>query len=122
MKSPLEQISNLEEVIRQLCKIDSKLDAGQIIRAYREIGKLISFFERSKLEIIQQEKSKKQDNSNNSNNFTDIDLLEQFQNLEEVIRQLHKIHSFIYAGQIIQAYGNNNKLIYILKRKLYEIS
>ena len=56
MKSPLEQIQELEEVIRQLHKIDSKLIAGQEVLAYREVNSLLAFFERRKKEIIQEAK------------------------------------------------------------------
>lgn len=115
MKSPLEQIPSLEESICQLRKIDSKLDAGQIIRAFRENGKLLAFFERSKLDIIQFQKANKQD-------VVDGHILEHLQDLEEVIRQLHKINSLIYVGQIVAASGQNNKLISVLKRKLYDIT
>lgn len=103
---------SLVETIRQLHKIDSKLDAGQVIRAYREIGKLISLFEKSKQDIIRDSKSN-----------TDMsDSLDQMQNLEEIIRHLHKINSLIYAGQIVQAYGCNNKLIASFKRIANELA
>ena len=63
MKSPLEQIQELEEVIRQLHKIDSKLLAGQEVLAYREVNSLLAFFERRKREIIQEAK-KNQEKTN----------------------------------------------------------
>lgn len=116
MKSPLEQIQNLEEIICQLRKIDNKLDAGQIIRAFRENGKLLSLFERIKIDIINQAKNRKPDDL-----FVieeERNLLIQIEDLEEVIRQLHKINSLIYVGQIVSAYSYNNKLISALKRKL----
>jgi len=112
MKSPLEQIQSLEEAICQLRKIDSKLDAGQIIRAFRENGKLIASFERAKIDIVNAAKNRKPDEQLENN------ILEHIQDLEEVIRQLHKISSLIYVGQIVAASGNNNKLISALKRKL----
>jgi len=117
MKSPLEQIQSLEETICQLRKIDSKLDAGQIIRAFRENGKLLAFFERTKLEIIEAAKSRKPDEIQ-----IEQDLFGYIQDLEEVIRQLHKINSLMYMGQIVSAYGCNNKLIGMLKRKLQMVS
>lgn len=117
MKSPLEQIQSLEETICQLRKIDSKLDAGQIIRAFRENGKLLAFFERTKLEIIEAAKSRKPDEIQ-----LEQDLFGYIQDLEEVIRQLHKINSLMYMGQIVSAYGCNNKLIGMLKRKLQMVS
>jgi cell fate (sporulation/competence/biofilm development) regulator YlbF (YheA/YmcA/DUF963 family) len=115
MKSPLEIIPSLEEVIKQLRNVDAKLDAGRIIRAYRENSKLLSYFENLKLEIITE--AKKQ-----SAVLPDVDLLGQIQDLEETIRQLHKINSLIYVGQIVAASGCNNKLIAMLKRKAYNLS
>jgi cell fate (sporulation/competence/biofilm development) regulator YlbF (YheA/YmcA/DUF963 family) len=119
MKTPLDQIQDLEELIRQMHKIDSKLDAGHIIRAYRENGKIIAYLERVKANIVSESKKTSivANVANDSPNPID-----QMQELEDVIRQLHKISSLIYAGQIVQAYGSNYKLIAILKRKLYEVS
>jgi len=55
--SPLEQLCELELVIRELYKIDSKLLAGQVISAYRENRKLISALERIKQDIIKVSKA-----------------------------------------------------------------
>ena len=59
MISPLEQICELEVVIRELYKIDSKLMAGQIIPAYRENRKLIAALEKIKQDIIKESKNNK---------------------------------------------------------------
>jgi hypothetical protein len=58
MNSPLEQIRDLEEVIRNLHKVNSKLLNGQFIFAHREIGSLIAFFENSRDKIIKEDKLK----------------------------------------------------------------
>lgn len=115
MNSPLEQILSLEEVICQLRKIDRQLNDGQIIKAFRENGKILASFERIKIEIVNKAKNRKPDEQLENN------LLEQIQDLEEVIRQLHKISSLIYVGQIVAASGSNNKLVSALKRKLSSI-
>ena len=60
MKSPLEQLSDLEEVIRMMHKIDSKLLMGQVILAHRELGRLFAIFERAKSILIEEEKAKQQ--------------------------------------------------------------
>ena len=52
MKSPLEQVSELEGLIRQLVKLDSKMQAGQFIAAYRENRRIIAELEKSKQRII----------------------------------------------------------------------
>ena len=113
MKSPLEQKQSLDEIILQLRNIDGKLDAGRIIRAYRENGKILSFFERTKSTIIQDNKK------DLTITFSDdkTNPLVQMQDLEEVIRQLHKINSLIYSGQIVPASGSCNKLMASLRRK-----
>ena len=41
MKGLLEQVNALDHLIRSLHKIDSKLRAGQIIDAWREVNRLI---------------------------------------------------------------------------------
>lgn len=116
MKSPLEQIPSLDEAILQLRNIDAKLDAGRIIRAFRENGKILAFFERIKSSIIQDNKETTILPSGEENPLVQV------QDLEEVIRQLHKIGSLIYSGQIVAASGCCNKLITALKRKQFELS
>lgn len=56
MKNPLEILSDLEEIIRDLHKINSKLLAGQVILAHREVGSLMAFFEQKKKELIRESK------------------------------------------------------------------
>ena len=46
------QIDELGDLIRQLHKIDSKLQAGQIIAAYRENRRIIAFLEECKKELL----------------------------------------------------------------------
>lgn len=52
MKSPLEQIDELGDLIRQLHKIDSKLLSGQIIYASRDVGRIIALLERRKSTMV----------------------------------------------------------------------
>lgn len=59
MKSPLEQLGELETLIRELHKIDSKLYSGQFILAWRDNRKLIAALERRKENIIQISKEDK---------------------------------------------------------------
>lgn len=54
MDSPLVQIDELGDLIRQLHKLDSKMQAGQFIAAYRENRRLISELEAKKVELIKQ--------------------------------------------------------------------
>ena len=117
----MEQIKSLEEIIFQLRNVDAKLDAGRIIRAYRENGKMLAFFETVKREIINQAKNRNLKESKDKES-KDSNILEQVQEIEDVIRQLHKINSLIYAGQIVAASGCNNKLSYSLKRKQCQIN
>jgi uncharacterized protein YktA (UPF0223 family) len=59
MSSPLVQIDELCDLIRQLHKIDSKLQAGQFIAAYRENRRIIASLEENKKKLIEsQEESK----------------------------------------------------------------
>lgn len=53
MSSPLVQIDELGDLIRQLHKIDSKLQAGQIIAAYRENRRIIAFLEECKSGLME---------------------------------------------------------------------
>lgn len=55
-KSPLETIVSLDDIIRQLHKMDSKLEAGQFISVKRDTCRLIAFFENARSEIIKEEK------------------------------------------------------------------
>lgn len=69
MKSPLEQLSELELVIRELYKIDSKLLAGQVILAYRENRSLIAALEKAKFNIVKEAKENKS-STNAPNNLS----------------------------------------------------
>ena len=53
MNSPLVQVDELGELIRELHKIDSKLQAGQFIAAYRENRRIISLLEERKKKILE---------------------------------------------------------------------
>ena len=52
MKNPLEQLSELEYLIRQLTKVDSKMQAGQFIAAYRENRRIIAELEAVKQQLV----------------------------------------------------------------------
>lgn len=58
MSNPLVEIDDLGNLIRQLHKIDSKLQAGQFIAAYRENRRIIGMLEESKKELVAQDKAK----------------------------------------------------------------
>ena len=55
MNSPLMQIEELNDLIRQLHKIDAKIYAGQIVPAYRENRRVIALLEERKKELIASE-------------------------------------------------------------------
>ncbi len=57
MSSPLVQIDNLGDLIRQLYKIDSKLQAGQFISAYRENRRIIAQLEETKKRLVSQQEA-----------------------------------------------------------------
>ena len=57
MKSLLEQVNDLDALIRSLRKVESKVRSGQIIDAWREILRIISFLERAKQCAISGNKS-----------------------------------------------------------------
>ena len=59
MKSPLENINEVDEIIRQLQKMDSKMNAGQFIGAYRECNRLLAFFIKVKQGLLAAELAKK---------------------------------------------------------------
>lgn len=56
MKSPLEKLSELEEIINIIGKIDTKMVAGQIIPAYRELKSLEAKLIKVKIQIIEENK------------------------------------------------------------------
>ena len=59
MKSLLEKIETVDIIIRALNKISSKMNSGQFIGAYGEVGRLIAFAERIKRDIVEQEEKSK---------------------------------------------------------------
>ena len=54
MVNPLIQVNELGDLIRQLHKIDSKLQAGQFIAAYRENRRIIALLEKVKDELTEE--------------------------------------------------------------------
>lgn len=63
MNTPMEKLIELEEVIRMIHKIESKLLMGQVILAHREMGRLLAIFEKAKIVLIDEEKKKLQGNN-----------------------------------------------------------
>lgn len=54
MKSIIEQTETLDDLIRQLRKIDSKLHTGQFIDAWRDNRRIIAFLESHRLSLLQE--------------------------------------------------------------------
>jgi len=52
MNSPLEQVNELHNLIRDLQKMNSKLLSGQIIIAHRDLNRIISDLERRVQEMV----------------------------------------------------------------------
>jgi hypothetical protein len=59
MKSLLESITEVDEIIRQLHKMESRLRSGQIIDAWRECCRLMAYLDNCKKQIISGETAKK---------------------------------------------------------------
>ena len=55
MKSLLEQVNELDNLIRQLRKMESKMNAGQFIAAWRECNRIVAALEKSKEVLIKEE-------------------------------------------------------------------
>ena len=52
MKSLLEQVSEIDVLIRQLEKMESKMRSGAIIDAWRECNRIISVLNKAKRDIL----------------------------------------------------------------------
>jgi hypothetical protein len=111
MSNPLVSIENLNLLIREFHKIESKFYAGQFLALYRENRRIIADLEKSKKELIEKSNNKKI-SSNDLNNVENIDYL---------IRQLYKIDSRLHAGQFINAFFENQKVIEFLQNKKQNI-
>ena len=59
MKSLLEKIDTIDELIRQLRKIDSRMRAGQWIDAWRENNRIIGILGKEKKDILTRESGEK---------------------------------------------------------------
>jgi hypothetical protein len=55
MKSLLEKINEVDELIRVMQKMESKMRSGQFIDAWRECNRIIASLERAKQDIIKNE-------------------------------------------------------------------
>ena len=63
MRPPLGQISYLDSLIRQLSKIDSKLQAGQFIAVFRENRRVLALLEKERLELKKEIENKEKQNA-----------------------------------------------------------
>ena len=52
MKSLLKQVNGLDYFIRQLRKMESKMNAGQFIQAWRECQRVTAELEKNKQELL----------------------------------------------------------------------
>lgn len=66
MKNPLETLSELEDIIRELHKLDSKMMAGQFILAWRDLRRLLALFESKKAELVREAKKLETNNEKQS--------------------------------------------------------
>jgi cell fate (sporulation/competence/biofilm development) regulator YlbF (YheA/YmcA/DUF963 family) len=109
MNTPLTAINELNEIIRELHKIDSKFHAGQFLALYRENRRIIASLEQKKSKFIK---------SNDNASSKDIENMDE---ISYLIRQLVKIDSRLHAGQFIDACGDNQKIIAYLEKKKQDI-
>ena len=54
MKSPLEQVNELDDLIRQLRKLASRIRAGQNVDGWRECNRIIAILEKYKQDLIKE--------------------------------------------------------------------
>ena len=54
MNNLISNVNFVDDVIRELQKMESKLLSGQFIRAYRDCCSLIAIFQRHKQEILRE--------------------------------------------------------------------
>jgi len=52
MKSLLEQVKELDRIVRQLHKLASRMKAGQIVDAHRECHNLIGSLQKNREDLI----------------------------------------------------------------------
>jgi len=52
MKTLLEKVSDIDNLVRQLRKMESRLRAGQVIDAWRELNRIIALLEREKESVL----------------------------------------------------------------------
>ena len=67
MANPLVELDELGNLIRQLHKIDSKLQAGQFIAAYRENRRIIAELEETKKQMLNNQISTKTEEQKDNN-------------------------------------------------------
>lgn len=58
MNSLLNNINELDELIRRHHKMESKMRSGQFIDAYRDLGGILAFLNRSKQKLIENAEKK----------------------------------------------------------------
>ena len=57
MKTLLEQVNELDELLTKMHKMESRMRSGQWIDAWRECCRIISILQRNKQELIKEEEN-----------------------------------------------------------------
>ena len=60
MESLLDRIEPLDNLLRQLQKMESKMRSGQFIDAWKDCTRLISIMERAKVDLIEHEQEQEE--------------------------------------------------------------
>ena len=58
MKSLLENVNELDDLIRQLHKMESRMRSGQWIDAWRDNNRITAYLEKKKQDVISSESEK----------------------------------------------------------------
>ena len=96
MRTLLQNINEIDNLIRQLQKIASRIRSGENVDAWRECNGLIADVTKSKHGVIQDAAD---------------DLLQNINELDYLLRQLQKLASRIRSGENVDGWGECNALI-----------
>lgn len=101
MDNLLNNVIAFDNLIRELEKINSKMENGHFILAYDDSNRILSRLQQVRKEILEESQASKKPRN----------LIEEIETMDKIIRELEKFNSKMKNGNFIFAWRDNRRVI-----------
>ena len=101
MNNLLNNVTAFDNLIRELEKINSKMENGHFILAYGDSNRILSRLQQVRKEILEEPQTSKKPRN----------LIEEIESMDKIIRELEKFNSKMKNGNFIFAWRDNRRII-----------